>query len=78
MILLGDVNQVDLKNREESSLSILLEMFKDTENIGVIEMDYNDTSVRNPLINVIENKFNEFNEKYSNTNNKKIFNKNNK
>jgi phosphate starvation-inducible protein PhoH len=75
MILLGDVNQVDLKNREESSLSVLLEMFKDVENIGVIEMDYNDTSVRNPLINVIENKFNEYNDAFSNTNNKKTFNK---
>jgi phosphate starvation-inducible protein PhoH and related proteins len=75
LILLGDINQVDLKNKEESSLSVLLEMFKNTENIGVVEMDYNDTSVRNPLINIIENKFNKYNEKYTNLNNKKIFNK---
>jgi len=75
MIILGDINQVDLKNRNESSLSVLLEMFKNTENIGVVEMDYNDTSVRNPLINIIENKFNEYNNTFSNTNNKKIYNK---
>lgn len=63
MILLGDTKQVDLKNKDESSLSKLIEMFKDVNEIGVVEMDSNDTNVRNPLIDVIEKKFDSINGK---------------
>jgi len=61
MIILGDINQIDIKNKEESSLSNLVKMFKDTPKIGVIEMNNNDLSIRNPLIDIIEDKFNEYN-----------------
>jgi phosphate starvation-inducible protein PhoH and related proteins len=57
LILLGDINQIDIKNKSESSLEILLDMFQTTNNIGVIHMSEEDTNVRNPLITVIEEKY---------------------
>jgi phosphate starvation-inducible PhoH-like protein len=72
LILLGDTNQIDMKNKEESSLYPLLNMFRDVENVGTVEMNDSDDNIRNPLITVIENKFKEY---YSNNktngNNKK-------
>lgn len=62
LIILGDINQVDLKFKDDSSLDKLLEIFIDTPNIGVIKMSEEDTNVRNPLISIIENKFNTYNE----------------
>ena len=59
IILLGDINQIDMRNKGESSLEVLLELFKDTDNIGVIKMNDEDTNIRNPLINVIEKKYKE-------------------
>lgn len=60
LILLGDTNQIDLKDKKESSLNIILDMFNETDNIGVIKMSEEDTNVRNPLITVIENKYKEY------------------
>jgi phosphate starvation-inducible PhoH-like protein len=60
LIVLGDVKQVDLKNKNESSLEKLLELFINVEKMGVINMSEKDTNVRNPLISVIENKFDEY------------------
>ena len=60
IILLGDRNQIDLKNKNESSLDVLLKLFKDVENFGVISMSDEDTNIRNPLINIIEDKFKEY------------------
>jgi len=57
MILLGDSNQIDLRNKVESSLEPLLAMFNGIEQIGCIRMNDNDVNVRNPLINIIEEKF---------------------
>lgn len=59
MIILGDTKQIDLKNKNNSSLSKLITMFKDVDEIGVIEMNPNDINVRNPIINKIEEKFDE-------------------
>ena len=61
LIMLGDVNQIDIDNKEESSLKTIVEMFNDIENIGVVEMSEHDTNIRNPLISVIEKKFNDYN-----------------
>jgi len=61
IIMLGDTNQIDIKNKEESSLSLLIKIFKDIPNIGIVEMNDSDTNVRNPIIDIIENKFNEYN-----------------
>lgn len=62
MIILGDVKQVDLKNKEISALMNIINMFKDVDGIGVVEMNPNDVSIRNPLIDVIEAKFDELEE----------------
>ena len=57
LIVLGDINQIDIRNKEESSLEVLLKMFEDTSDIGVIKMSDEDTNIRNPLISVIEDKY---------------------
>ena len=60
LILLGDINQIDMKNKNESSLEVLLEMFDGVDNMGIIHMNDEDTNVRNPLITIIEEKFKDF------------------
>jgi len=60
LILLGDINQIDMKNKNDSSLEILLKIFNDTKDIGTIEMNNEDTNVRNPIISIIEDKFSDF------------------
>jgi len=60
MILLGDTNQIDLKNKNESSLEILIKMFEDSNKIGVLKMDASDASIRNPIINYIEEGYNKY------------------
>lgn len=59
IICLGDTNQIDLRNKAESSLEVLLKIFKDTEDIGSVVMDENDENCRNPIIKTIEQKFKE-------------------
>ena len=59
MILLGDTRQIDLKVKKESSLGKLIKMFKDVDDIGVVEMSDTDENVRNPIISIIEKKFDE-------------------
>ncbi len=60
MILLGDINQIDIKEKNNSSLINLLDMFNDTKNVGVVVMDENDENVRNPIISKIIEKYKEF------------------
>lgn len=60
LILLGDTNQIDMKNKEDTSLNPILNMFKNIENVGTIQMDDANDNVRNPLITIIENKFKEY------------------
>jgi len=57
LILLGDINQIDMKNKQDSSLEVILDMFTNTTNIGTITMSSEDENVRNPLITTIEAKF---------------------
>jgi PhoH-like ATPase len=59
MILLGDTKQIDLRNKQESSLRSLISMFKNVDEIGVVEMDDSEGNVRNPIIDIIEKKFDE-------------------
>ncbi len=66
LIILGDTNQIDLVKPMDSSLKYIIDMFKDIANIGVIEMNPNDTSIRNPLIDIIEERFNNFELKQDN------------
>lgn len=60
LILLGDMNQIDMKNKHESSLEAILHMFTDTPSIGTVMMSSEDENVRNPLIGVIEEKYREY------------------
>jgi phosphate starvation-inducible protein PhoH and related proteins len=60
IIALGDVNQIDMKNKHESSLEAILDMFTDTQDIGTIMMSKEDKNVRNPLIDIIEEKYLEY------------------
>jgi len=60
MVLLGDSNQVDLKNKSESSLEPLLKMFGNINKIGCVRMNDKDANVRNPLIDVLEEGFKKY------------------
>jgi len=60
MLLLGDVNQIDMRNKKDSSLKFLLEKFADVPQVGTIQLGVKDI-VRNPLIEVIEKIFENFN-----------------
>ncbi len=60
IICLGDSKQIDLKDRRKSSLEPLLKMFDGVPNFGCIRMDDTDENCRNPIIDVIEDKFIEY------------------
>lgn len=57
VICLGDTNQIDLKNKKESSLEPILNNFQGIDDIGCIQMDENEENCRNPIIKTIEEKF---------------------
>jgi phosphate starvation-inducible PhoH-like protein len=59
IICLGDTNQIDLRNKAESSLEVLLNIFQNTEDVGTVTMNENDENCRNPIIKTIEAKFKE-------------------
>ncbi len=58
MILIGDCKQIDLSNKKTSSFQQLISKFKSNELFGVVEFGKED-QVRNPIINVIEEIFEE-------------------
>jgi phosphate starvation-inducible PhoH-like protein len=49
LIILGDAQQIDIKEKETSGLTWLLDTFKELEEIGTFEFTIDDV-VRNPLI----------------------------
>lgn len=57
IICLGDINQIDLRNKKDSSLEVALRIFDGINDIGCIEMDENDENCRNPIIKIIEERF---------------------
>ena len=57
MIILGDVKQKDIKNKNDSALEVVIDKFKGIDNFGCVELrDPNDV-VRNPIIRIIESIF---------------------
>ncbi len=62
MVILGDVKQKDLKKRNESSLEIIIDRFKNVEGFGCVELRDPEDVVRNPIIKVIENVFDDIEE----------------
>ena len=62
MVILGDVKQKDLRNKKDSSLEVIIDRFNNVDNFGCVELrDPNDV-VRNPIIKVIENLFDDLDE----------------
>lgn len=58
MIITGDSKQIDLVKKSESSLEKIFEKFGADPNFGTIRFEKDD-QVRNPLINIIEQGFDE-------------------
>ena len=58
IIIIGDTKQIDLKNKKESSLFQVMEKFSKNPLFGVMQFEKSD-QVRNPLINIIEEMFDE-------------------
>lgn len=56
MVFIGDQKQVDLKNKAQSSLDLIIENFADKEGFGTIKFGTEDI-VRNPLVRIIEETF---------------------
>jgi len=57
MVIMGDVKQKDIRNKRDSSLEIVLNKFNDVEGFGCVELrDPNDV-VRNPIIKIVEQIF---------------------
>lgn len=64
IICLGDTNQIDLRNKQDSSLDVIIKIFNGVNDIGCISMDENDENCRNPIIKTIEEKFKEHNNSF--------------
>jgi phosphate starvation-inducible PhoH-like protein len=61
MIFLGDVKQKSVNKREKSALEILIEHFNSIEEIGIVQLDKSDI-VRHPIIQKIEEIFDQIEE----------------
>lgn len=62
MIITGDSKQVDIKDRKLSSLDTVVKMFENKNNIGTMSFTTSDI-VRNPIIKMIEDEFDAWEEK---------------
>jgi phosphate starvation-inducible PhoH-like protein len=71
MIILGDVKQKDLRNKKDSSLEVVIEKFRDKPSFGVVELRNKEDIVRNKIIEVIEEIFDQIDEDKANGGNKK-------
>lgn len=72
IIILGDVKQKDIRNKKESSLEVVLDRFKDRKGFGTVELRNEEDIVRNPIIKVIEDIFDEIEEEKGNNGKKQI------
>ena len=62
MVIMGDVKQKDIRNKRDSSLEIVLRRFDNIEGFGCVELrDPNDV-VRNPIIKIVEQIFDDMEE----------------
>lgn len=62
MIILGDVKQKDIKNKKLSSLEIIIEKFNNVPDFGTVKLYSENDVVRNPIIKIIEDRFDEIKE----------------
>lgn len=58
MIFIGDEKQIDLQKKSESSLAIIMKKFANQDGFGIMHFSKEDI-VRNPLIKIIEDVFDE-------------------
>lgn len=72
LIILGDIKQKDIRNKRESSLEIVLNRFKDKNSFGIVELRNEEDIVRNPIIKVIEEIFDQIDDEKSNNGKKQI------
>lgn len=71
MIILGDVKQKDLRNKKDSSLEVVIEKFRNKPSFGIVELRNKEDIVRNKIIEVIEEIFDQIDEDKTNGGNKK-------
>lgn len=57
MVIMGDVKQKDIRNKKDSSLEIILRRFDNIEGFGCVELRDPDDVVRNPIIKIVEQVF---------------------
>ena len=67
MIITGDTKQIDMKNPKLSSLDLVVNIFQNKDNIGTMHFGVNDI-VRDPIVKLIEETFDEWEEKNSKPN----------
>jgi phosphate starvation-inducible PhoH-like protein len=72
LIILGDVKQKDIRNKKESSLEVVINKFKDRPGFGTVELRNEEDIVRNPIIKVIEDVFDQIEDEKSNNGKKQI------
>lgn len=65
LVIIGDVKQKDIRNKKDSSLEIILEKFKDVPSFGTVTLRDENDVVRNPIIKIIEDTFDEIEEEKS-------------
>jgi phosphate starvation-inducible PhoH-like protein len=71
MVILGDIKQKDIRNKKESSLEVVIERFKEKQGFGIVELRNQEDIVRNPIIKVIEDIFDQIEDEKTNNNGKK-------
>jgi len=62
MIITGDTKQIDMKNPKLSSLDLVIKLFENKDGIGTMYFS-NDDIVRDPIVKLIEEVFDEWEEK---------------
>ena len=72
MVILGDIKQKDIRNKKESSLEVVIERFKEKKGFGIVELRNPEDIVRNPIIKVIEDIFDQIEEEKGNNGKKQI------
>ena len=72
LIILGDVKQKDIRNKKESSLEVVLERFRDKPGFGTVELRNEEDIVRNPIIKVIEDIFDQIEDEKNNPGKKQL------
>lgn len=72
IIILGDVKQKDIRNKRESSLEVVIEKFKNKQGFGTVELRNEEDIVRNPIIKMIEDTFDQIDEEKSNNGKKQL------